>query len=110
MEKILCAAIWYDDGKEYRLQPQNIKTGIVFCAHRHANIIALMTAMLYSNWQHNEEDNYKRIHVLKNSVQGFLTSSNLFVNRKEGMDIAIKANQLNDFHITKDVLFSENLY
>ena len=56
------------------------------------------------------ESNEKRIHVLRNSTQGFLTSSNLFVNRSEAMQIAVKADQLNDFHISKDHLFSENLY
>jgi hypothetical protein len=29
MEKILCAAIWYDDGKKYIMQPKNIDSGIV---------------------------------------------------------------------------------
>lgn len=110
MEKVLVAAIHYDDGEEYRGQPINIKTGIVFCAHRHYNVIAIMSSLLYADFQINKESNEKRIHVLRNSTQGFITTSNIFVNRKEAYEIAVKANQLNDFYVTEGTLFSENLY
>lgn len=46
VEYILCAAIWYDDGKEYPHQPVNIKEGYVWCGRRHHNIINLRGRLL----------------------------------------------------------------
>ena len=43
------------------------------------------------------------------SIQGFLTNKNRFVDREEGMKIAIDANQLIS-NTTSKILFSEDLY
>ena len=98
MEKILCAAIHYDDGKEYPAQPKNIKTGYVWCGRRHHNIINLRSVITGEVTR-------------RESVQGFLTSTDRFVNRKEAMEIAIAAGQVanNETNVSYD-LISEDLY
>jgi hypothetical protein len=47
-EYILCAAIWFDDGKEYRLQPKNITTGLVLCGWRHGCIFPQIGGLVNS--------------------------------------------------------------
>ena len=83
-ERILCAAIWFDDGKEYDHQPINIKTGYVICGHRHHN--CFMTAGILdpgiSNYQKHEKE------------QGFVTNTNRFVSREEASEIALKSGQV----------------
>jgi len=32
---IICAAIWFNDGKTYQHQPKNITEGIIVCGRRH---------------------------------------------------------------------------
>jgi hypothetical protein len=104
-ERILCAAIWYKDlplaytaFPTTHLLPVNCDRGIVFCAQRHLQCLYQMIAMTGKmQYQVGEE------------VQGFLTSTNRFVDRKEGMEIALKNNQvINPYH--GDILFSEDLY
>ena len=95
---ILCAAIWFNDGKTYVHQPVNIKTGFVVCGQRHHNCFIIFSIL--------KNEDYKRTDY-GDLVQGFLTSDNKFVNRKEGGRIAFKANQI----VKKtDCLFSEDLY
>jgi len=43
-------------------------------------------------------------------IQGFLTSTNRFVDRMEALEIARNANQLNDREVHGGKLYSENLY
>lgn len=96
-EYILCAAIWFDDGKEYMFQPTNVKSGLVLCGHRHAVIFQQIGGLV---------EQRQKIGIYEKE-QGFLTNKNRFVDREEAADIALKANQ-----ITKkpDRLFSEDLY
>lgn len=98
-EYILCAAIWFDDGKKYCLQPNNIKTGVVLCGHRHGSI--------YSQIGRLVSDRQKV--GLHEKEQGFLTSHNRFVDRKEAFIIATNNNQVLPGH-RGDKLFSEDLY
>ena len=93
---IVCAAIWFDDGKEYVHQPFNIKSGFVICGHRHHNCFA--TAYLL-----NGEE---KIKWLKEE-QGFITSGNEFVNRVEAVYIAFRAGQIDEF---SSRLYSEDIY
>lgn len=93
-EHILCAAIWYDDGKVYKHQPNNIFTGYVVCGRRHSNCIIIRAIL--SGQKTTQEDE-----------QGFLTSKNRFVNRAEAADIAYKAEQIKD---TTDCLISEDVW
>lgn len=105
-ERILCAAIWYkemplvNNGEQLlkTARPVNCNTGIVFCGHRHHNCLHQMVA-LTGKYQHEAGE----------EVQGFLTSTNRFVDRKEGMDIALKANQVVNYYHS-DTLYSEDLY
>ena len=96
-EYILCAAIWFDDGKEYRHQPKNIDTGLVLCGWRHGCIFPQIGGLVKERQQLG----------IYEKEQGFLTNLNRFVGRKEGAEIALKANQIKE---SKETLFSEDLY
>lgn len=107
-EFILCAANFYDDGVERVHQPVNVKTGFVVCGRRHHNCIntfAMIVGFPYS----------KRAHEIQDTeIQGFLTNTNRFVDRKEAFEIAKNADQIigpnkgqDDNHIG---LTSEDLY
>lgn len=93
---IICSAIWFCDGKIYDHQPFNIKSGFVIAGHRHHN--CFMTAYIL-----NKDE---KIQGTKD-VQGFITSDNRFVDRKEGGQIAFDAKQTKEL---KTMLFSEDLY
>jgi len=92
-EDIRCAAIYYNDGKEYPHQPCNINTGYVLCGLRHHNCFAMR----------KDKNDGKR----NNTRQGFLTSKDRFVTRKEAAQIALDAGQIPK---QIDILFSEDLY
>lgn len=96
MERILCEAIWYKDGKKYLYQPKNIDSGYVMCGRRHNNVIALNMA-LTGNPTRRET-----------SVQGFITSLDRFVDRVDSNFIAISAAQTDNAE--GDELISEDLY
>jgi hypothetical protein len=93
-EYIICAAIHYNDGKTYLHQPKNIDSGIVVCGRRHHNIIY--------NWNQLSLGKTRRT-----DTEGFLTSKDRFVDRKEGGRIAFEAGQIKKI---TDCLFSEDLY
>ncbi len=97
MEKILCSAIWFDDGKEYVHSPKNIKAGFVICGRRHHNCFAILGQVL------QEDKGYKEL----DDVQGFLTDTDRFVDRYEGAKIAFAAKQTKE---QKEKLYSEDLY
>jgi hypothetical protein len=97
-EIILCAAIWFNDGKSYVHQPRNIATGVVMCGHRHGCIFEQTTMLVRER---------RELLGMIIEEQGFLTSKNRFVDRTEGAIIAKRNNQC-----AQDVttLYSENLY
>lgn len=96
-EYILCAAIHYQDGKEYPHQPKNVKSGIVACGRRHHNCITTLAFLLGDKYD---------VHFIAKG-DGFLTSKDRFVSRKEGAKIAYKAGQIDKEQRT---MFSEDLY
>lgn len=96
---ILCAAIWLQDGKQYDHQPKNIESGYVICGRRHHNCFATRMAVLKSEGKELIKDK---------CVQGFLTSDDRFVDRKEGKLICKEINQ--GIHQEKEILYSEHLY
>jgi hypothetical protein len=98
MERILCAAIHYDINSPLRVhQPKNIKGGFVICGYRHHNIIATYNILTGGN--------------TKNEIQGFLTSTGRFVDRKEAFNIARDANQFFKGVVSHhSELYSEDLY
>jgi hypothetical protein len=95
-EYILCAAIYYQDGKVYPHQPKNIDTGIVACGRRHHNCFSILYSLL--------GDNY---NVTLAESQGFLTSKDRYVTREEGAEIAFKSGQIKQ---KQETMFSEDLY
>ena len=105
-EKILIAANWYNDEMCCHVhKANNIETGFIVCGYRHhhcINTFAQMVGFPYS----------KRDRQLRNTeVQGFLTSLNRFVTRKEAFIIAKEANQIINLDKTRDnELYSEDLY
>ncbi len=97
IEYILAAAIWFDDGTENLYQPFNIKTDLVLCGWRHGTIFPQIGGLVIER---------RNLGVI-NEIQGFLTSKNRFVERKEAGEIAFKAGQISE---PTDFLFSEDLY
>ena len=103
MEHILCAAIWYKDLPliktfDSNVLPINCHKGIVFCGHRHPHCMYSMCSITGKRSVEPEIGEY---------IQGFLTSLNRFVDRKEGARIAYQAKQIKEDKVT---LFSEDLY
>jgi hypothetical protein len=114
-EIVLCAAIWYKDlesidnpvssirlndeaRQALKIQrlPINCDKGIVFCGHRHLQAMRTMNSVIgLTDFEAGE------------SVQGFLTNYNRFVDRTEGGRIAWEAGQTDGL---KTYMFSEDLY
>jgi hypothetical protein len=103
MERIYCAAIWYKDLPTVKYMPTNVNAGVVVEGHRHADIIRTMVNLLGKRTCTNGED------CAGESVQGFVTNTNRFVDRYEGMKIAREANQIIE-ETTFPELYSEDLY
>lgn len=99
-EKILCAAIWFDDGKTHAHQPVNIETGVVLCGYRHSCIFS-QTMMLVRE---------RKEFGMEERAQGFLTDQNRFVDRYEAAIIATEAKQLKAPLTKVEKLHSEDLY
>jgi hypothetical protein len=96
-EYIICSAIWFNDSKvDYLHQPKNVNEGFVICGRRHHN--CFLTRGFIKGV---ELKDYKEI------VQGFLTNTDRFVDRKEAGKIAFDANQIKQ---QTERLFSEDLY
>ena len=97
MERILCAAIWY---KDYPAPVHSVintnEKGLVLCGYRHGHIIGQCISLLN-----------KRQSEMGEHVQGFLTSKNRFLNRKEALELHLKNGNTSDF---PDELYSEDLY
>ena len=103
-EYILCAAIWYKEipiSKDVPIEsrlPVNCDRGLVFCGHRHHQCMYTMVAVTGLRSVESEVGEY---------VQGFLTSKNRFVDRREGAEIHRANGNETDFG---ERLFSEDLY
>ena len=100
MEKIICSAIWFEELTDAKIQPININHGIVLCGHRHAHIIHQLVALTGKRCVQPEVGKY---------TQGFLTSTNKFVNRTDAMIIATNAEQLIQMKYSGE-LYSEDIY
>lgn len=99
---IICAAVWYDDGKEYVHQPKNIKSGFIVSGRRHHN--CFITSFIL-NGEETVQNKVKDRHW--EVEQGFITSDDRFVGRKEAGQIAFDAGQTKKL---SEYLFSEDLY
>ena len=91
-EFIICAAIRHDE------------TGKIYYGHRHNHCLEASNGEL--SW------NLNRKEILKiRRTQGFITSKNRFVDRKEALKIAIANDQILDKNeVYGYELYSENLY
>ncbi len=103
---ITCAAIWYKELPKQTHLPKNIETGVVVCGHRHSNCIDIVKTLSgLRSVQYGKEG-------VGESIQGFLTNRNRFVDRLEALQIALTAEQVKkkDLYNPKIGLFSEDLY
>lgn len=109
-EYILCAAIWYKDLPlknaeildRRGFRPVNTDRGVVISGWRHGNCIYQVVAITGLRSVPAE---------VGESVQGFLTNKNRFVDREEGYEIAEAAEQLNRrSRGGSRILYSEDLY
>lgn len=100
-EYILCAAIWVDDGNEHVHQPVNINTGLVISGWRHPACFILLSRLGSEEFLTKVRNNSNR------TVQGFITSKNRFLNRKEAAELTYEVGQVNKL---KKALYSEDLY
>lgn len=107
-ERIYCAAIWYKDLNPQHSfgprNPENINQGVVVLGHRHGDVIKNVYNLL----------GLRSVEKGENSVgeyeQGF-TNLNRFVDRKEGAEIALAANQIKDIdRFDYNQLYSEDIY
>ena len=91
-EFIICAANYYNDGIKHVYTPKNINIGFVICGRRHHNCIAIFAEMMKFHEYNRYSD--KAMIIKHTEIQGFLTNTNRFVNRKEAYKIAHEANQI----------------
>lgn len=129
-EYVVCAAIWYDNGLQYKFQTQTygVPTGFVLCGYRHPHICDVLPTNPYYlekcflDEEHNAEQ-IQKYEELKykygwqengltrcKTVQGFMTSTGRFVGRKEAWKIAVASGQISENGGYNKELFSEDLY
>lgn len=91
-EYILCAANHYDDKKKHTHTPKNIESGFVICGRRHRNCISIFAQLMkfHENGGYSEE----AMEINKTVINGFLTNTDRFVDRKEAYKIAFEADQI----------------
>lgn len=95
IELIMCAAIHVDDQIDHIYQPYNIDKGLVFCGWRHPCIFSQIR-LVYNN-KYSE------------SIQGFLTTKNRFLNREESLELVKSNGQLKN-RLIGGILTSEDLW
>lgn len=101
-EYIICSAIHFNNGGKYEHQPKNISEGFVVCGRRHHNCYATTSLVTGSEEMINAIN-----EVNGRAIQGFLTSKDNFVDRKQAGEIAFREKQTER---KTDCLFSEDLY
>lgn len=115
-EFILCAAIWINDGEKYEGQPENIDTGFVICGRRHHNCYATIKPLTGISTNDSIGDLLKNMSIEEQRKhQGFMTSLDRYIDRKEAWCIAKENNQITYGLLASDngdesILISENLY
>jgi len=95
MERVLCAAIYVDDGVAYYKRTHSAPdTGLVFGHRTHVDCLTLVNALYKGK---------------RRGVQGFITSTGRFVDREEAGRIAVEAGQVKASALRGGHLFSEDL-
>jgi hypothetical protein len=87
-ERIICAANYYIDNSTHVHNPKNIKVGFITCGRRHCNCIQTFAQIV--GFPYSETS----LEIMKTEIQGFLTTKNRFVDRKEAYKIAFEADQI----------------
>jgi hypothetical protein len=96
MHRVVCAAIWVKDGMVHPQQPKNIESGYVICGANHAACLYIRSLI---------PDQRLIVHE-----DGFLTNTNLFVNRIDGLHIERLNNPDISLHCPHIGLMSEDMY
>ena len=126
-EYILCAAVHYDNGLEYKFQKNyGIETGFVLCGYRHpmiCDILPFNPFYLKKLFDEDDKEAIQKYEELKvkygwqekdltrcEVIQGFITNKGRFVDRKEAYKIAYAAGQIDSSNGADNELFSEDLY
>lgn len=97
IEYVMCAANYYNDGKDHMFQPYNIDKGFIVCGWRHS--CCGMTYLALN----------KEAKCWDNCEQGFLTTKNRFLNREDALKLVKETGQLKG-NIMGGVLTSEDLW
>lgn len=97
IEKIVSPAVHYDDGHVHRKQPYNIVSGIVAMGYRHGNALYVLKLL------------YPKMEPLE-TIQGFITNMDRFVDRHEAYGIARDAGQIQRDLLGHETLTSEDLW
>ena len=87
-EYILSAANYYNDNEKHHHQPKNIEVGYVVCGRRHHNCIQTFKLIM------KDINRPETVEQMKTEIQGFITNTNRFVDRKEAYDIAFEYDQI----------------
>ena len=105
-EYITSAAIWYKELPLTNFLPTNVEKGIVISGHRHSHCIDVVKTLSGLRTVKLGPDS------VGETIQGFMTNKNRFVDRNEAMLIAIKSFQVKeeDLYNPRIGLFSEDLY
>jgi len=96
-EWVMCAANWYNDGKDHPYQPYNIPSGYVICGWRHP-----CCGYAYMGANPNAK-------AWDRCEQGFLTTKNRFLTRSETLELVISTGQ-HDGKLIGSILTSEDLW
>lgn len=107
-ERILCAAIWFDDGERWfdRECYRNIETGIVICGDGHHNCLGILHLILSRKEIIEKHDGVIPEHLYN---YGFITSHRRYVDRKDGYKIAVEQNQIIRPDAFQTILYSEDI-
>lgn len=100
-EKIICAATWYKEFPKQVHGPKNIDVGVVISGKNHSQIYTALNSLTGKRECSIGEDCCGKF------VQGFLTTENRFVDRKEAWLIAEANNQILPEGLTRNLLYSE---
>ena len=82
IERVMCAANYYDDGIDHMFQPYNVDKGFVICGWRHPNC---GQSYLAANKDAKRWDDCS---------QGFLTDKNRFLTRSAALVLVHTTGQL----------------
>ena len=95
MEKIVCSAIYINDGVA-RDRVANLHEGFVICGRRHSDCYSTLKIL-------GVLDQFK--HLLTDNSSGFITTENRFVDRSEAYKIALNANTIYFHYANKGSIY-----